>query len=62
MSVSGTSWNCIQQSGNAGSVNIGLTGIIEPLTDTVYRQANNLRELKEGMKIESAHVKRANLH
>lgn len=28
----------------------------------VYRQASNLNVLKEGMKIEAAHVKRKHLH
>ncbi|KFP99777.1 Poly(A) polymerase gamma, partial [Leptosomus discolor] len=47
---------------NAESVNIDLTYVIQSFTDTVYRQANNLNMLKEGMKIEAAHVKRKHLH
>ncbi|NWY59446.1 PAPOG polymerase, partial [Chionis minor] len=47
---------------NAESVNIDLTYVIQSFTDTVYRQANNLNVLKEGMKIEAAHVKRKHLH
>lgn len=29
---------------------------------TVYRQANNINMLKEGMKIEATHVKKKQLH
>ncbi|NXJ41383.1 PAPOG polymerase, partial [Ciconia maguari] len=47
---------------NTESVNIDLTYVIQSFTDTVYRQANNLNVLKEGMKIEAAHVKRKHLH
>ncbi|KAM9271630.1 poly(A) polymerase gamma [Morus bassanus] len=47
---------------NAESVNIDLTHVIQSFTDTVYRQASNLNMLKEGMKIEAAHVKRKHLH
>ncbi|XP_052639966.1 poly(A) polymerase gamma [Harpia harpyja] len=47
---------------NAESVNIDLTCVIQSFTDTVYRQASNLNVLKEGMKIEAAHVKRKHLH
>ncbi|NXO50937.1 PAPOG polymerase, partial [Aramus guarauna] len=47
---------------NAESVNIDLTHVIQSFTDTVYRQANNLNVLKEGMKIEAAHVKKKHLH
>ncbi|NWX99944.1 PAPOG polymerase, partial [Nothoprocta ornata] len=47
---------------NAESVNIDLTYDIQSFTDTVYRQASNLNMLKEGMKIEAAHVKRKQLH
>ncbi|XP_068796460.1 poly(A) polymerase gamma isoform X5 [Struthio camelus] len=47
---------------NAESVNIDLTYDIQSFTDTVYRQANNLNMLKEGMKIEAAHMKRKQLH
>ncbi|NWW47873.1 PAPOG polymerase, partial [Pedionomus torquatus] len=47
---------------NAESVNIDLTYVIQSFTDTVYRQASNLNVLKEGMKIEAAHVKRKHLH
>ncbi|NXL47201.1 PAPOG polymerase, partial [Podilymbus podiceps] len=47
---------------NAEGVNIDLTYVIQSFTDTVYRQANNLNVLKEGMKIEAAHVKRKHLH
>ncbi|NXK03076.1 PAPOG polymerase, partial [Herpetotheres cachinnans] len=47
---------------NAEGVNIDLTYVIQSFTDTVYRQASNLNILKEGMKIEAAHVKRKHLH
>uniref|UniRef100_A0A8C3BP31 polynucleotide adenylyltransferase n=1 Tax=Cairina moschata TaxID=8855 RepID=A0A8C3BP31_CAIMO len=47
---------------SAESVNIDLTYDIQSFTDTVYRQANNVNMLKEGMKIEVAHVKRKHLH
>ncbi|XP_040407365.1 poly(A) polymerase gamma isoform X1 [Cygnus olor] len=47
---------------SAESVNIDLTYDIQSFTDTVYRQANNINMLKEGMKIEAAHVKRKHLH
>ncbi|XP_061846491.1 poly(A) polymerase gamma isoform X1 [Colius striatus] len=47
---------------NAESINIDLTYVIQSFTDAVYRQANNLNVLKEGMKIEAAHVKRKHLH
>ncbi|XP_010572597.1 PREDICTED: LOW QUALITY PROTEIN: poly(A) polymerase gamma-like, partial [Haliaeetus leucocephalus] len=47
---------------NAGSVNVDLTYVIQSFKDTVYSQANNLNVLKEGMKIEAAHVKRRHLH
>uniref|UniRef100_A0AAY4E5F4 polynucleotide adenylyltransferase n=1 Tax=Denticeps clupeoides TaxID=299321 RepID=A0AAY4E5F4_9TELE len=44
------------------SVNIDLTYDIQSFTDTVYRQANNINMLKDGMKIEATHVKRKQLH
>ncbi|XP_028676768.1 poly(A) polymerase gamma-like [Erpetoichthys calabaricus] len=47
---------------NAESVNIDLTYDIQAFTDTVYRQANNISMLKDGMKIEATHVKRKQLH
>ncbi|XP_075452307.1 poly(A) polymerase gamma isoform X3 [Ascaphus truei] len=47
---------------NAESVNIDLTHDIQLFTDTVYRQANNINMLKEGMKIEATHVKKKQLH
>ncbi|XP_067092631.1 poly(A) polymerase gamma isoform X1 [Osmerus mordax] len=47
---------------NAESVNIDLTYDIQSFTDTVYRQANNINMLKDGMKIEATHVKRKQLH
>ncbi|NXC17428.1 PAPOG polymerase, partial [Corythaeola cristata] len=47
---------------NSESVNVDLTHVIQSFTDTVYRQASNLNVLKEGMKIEAAHVKRKHLH
>ncbi|XP_038155396.1 poly(A) polymerase gamma isoform X2 [Cyprinodon tularosa] len=47
---------------NAESVNIDLTFDIQSFTDTVYRQANNINMLKEGMKIEATHVKKKQLH
>ncbi|KAJ8248033.1 hypothetical protein GJAV_G00237450 [Gymnothorax javanicus] len=47
---------------NAESVNIDLTYDIQAFTDTVYRQANNINMLKEGMKIEATHVKKRQLH
>ncbi|KAG7463056.1 hypothetical protein MATL_G00191350 [Megalops atlanticus] len=47
---------------NAESVNIDLTYDIQAFTDTVYRQANNINMLKDGMKIEATHVKRRQLH
>ncbi|KAM6298322.1 poly(A) polymerase gamma [Aegotheles albertisi] len=47
---------------NAERVNIDLTYVIQSFTDTVYRQASNLNVLKEGMKIDAAHVKRKHLH
>ncbi|XP_042335585.1 poly(A) polymerase gamma [Sceloporus undulatus] len=47
---------------NAESVNIDLTYDIQSFTDTVYRQANNISMLKEGMKIEATHVKKKQLH
>ncbi|XP_077585139.1 poly(A) polymerase gamma isoform X2 [Stigmatopora nigra] len=47
---------------NAESVNIDLTYDIQSFTDTVYRQANNINMLKEGMKIEATHVRKKQLH
>ncbi|KAL4639945.1 poly(A) polymerase gamma [Arapaima gigas] len=47
---------------NAESVNIDLTQDIQAFTDTVYRQANNVNMLKEGMKIEATHVRKRQLH
>ncbi|XP_069666772.1 poly(A) polymerase gamma-like [Haliaeetus albicilla] len=47
---------------NAESVNVDLTCVIQSFKDTVYSQANYLSVLKEGMKIEAAHVKRRHLH
>uniref|UniRef100_A0A8D0GRB2 polynucleotide adenylyltransferase n=1 Tax=Sphenodon punctatus TaxID=8508 RepID=A0A8D0GRB2_SPHPU len=47
---------------NAESVNIDLTCDIQSFTDTVYRQANNINMLKDGMKIEATHVKRKQLN
>ncbi|KAM3863141.1 poly(A) polymerase gamma [Diretmus argenteus] len=47
---------------NAESVNIDLTYDIQSFTDTVYRQANNISMLKDGMKIEATHVKKKQLH
>ncbi|XP_064411745.1 poly(A) polymerase gamma isoform X2 [Latimeria chalumnae] len=47
---------------NAESMNIDLTYDIQSFTDTVYRQANNINMLKEGMKIEATHVKKKQLH
>ncbi|KAM9599642.1 poly(A) polymerase gamma-like [Morphnus guianensis] len=47
---------------NAERVNVDLTCVIQSFNDTVYSQANNLHVLKEGMKIEAAHVKRKHLH
>ncbi|XP_061481762.1 poly(A) polymerase gamma [Rhineura floridana] len=47
---------------NAESVSIDLTYDIQSFTDTVYRQANNINLLKEGMKIEATHVKKKQLH
>ncbi|XP_038839135.1 poly(A) polymerase gamma-like isoform X1 [Salvelinus namaycush] len=47
---------------NTESVNIDLTYDIQSFTDTVYRQANNITMLKDGMKIEATHVKKKQLH
>ncbi|XP_072843102.2 poly(A) polymerase gamma [Pogona vitticeps] len=47
---------------NAESVSIDLTYDIQSFTDAVYRQANNINMLKEGMKIEATHVKKKQLH
>ncbi|XP_013887935.1 poly(A) polymerase gamma isoform X2 [Austrofundulus limnaeus] len=47
---------------NADGVNIDLTFDIQSFTDTVYRQANNINMLKDGMKIEATHVKKKQLH
>ncbi|KAJ7341300.1 hypothetical protein JRQ81_005236, partial [Phrynocephalus forsythii] len=47
---------------NAEGVNIDLTYDIQSFTDAVYRQANNINMLKEGMKIEATHVKKKQLH
>uniref|UniRef100_A0A3B3RFR8 polynucleotide adenylyltransferase n=1 Tax=Paramormyrops kingsleyae TaxID=1676925 RepID=A0A3B3RFR8_9TELE len=47
---------------NSESVNIDLTYDIQAFTDTVYRQANNISMLKDGMKIEATHVKKRQLH
>ncbi|XP_068183829.1 poly(A) polymerase gamma isoform X2 [Antennarius striatus] len=47
---------------NTESVNIDLTYDIQSFTDTVYRQANNINMLKDGMKIEATHVKKKQLH
>ncbi|XP_003963692.2 poly(A) polymerase gamma-like isoform X1 [Takifugu rubripes] len=47
---------------NAESVNIDLTYDIQSFTDTVYRQANNINMLKNGMKIEATHVKKKQLN
>ncbi|KAM9257676.1 poly(A) polymerase gamma [Cariama cristata] len=47
---------------NAESVHVDLTNVIQSFTDTVYRQANNFKILKEDMKIEATYVKRKHLH
>ncbi|KAM6355905.1 poly(A) polymerase gamma [Podargus strigoides] len=47
---------------NAEGVNVDLTYDIQSFTDTVYRQAGSVNTLKQGMKIEVAHVKRKHLH
>ncbi|XP_053919590.1 poly(A) polymerase gamma [Cuculus canorus] len=47
---------------NAERINIDLTCVIQTFIDMVYWQANNLNMLKEGMKIDTAHVKRKHLH
>uniref|UniRef100_A0A8C2YEH4 polynucleotide adenylyltransferase n=1 Tax=Coturnix japonica TaxID=93934 RepID=A0A8C2YEH4_COTJA len=47
---------------SAESIKIDLTYDIQSFTDAVYRQANNINMLKEGMKIETAYVKRKHLH
>ncbi|XP_008319547.2 poly(A) polymerase gamma isoform X2 [Cynoglossus semilaevis] len=47
---------------NAESVNIDLTYDIQSFTDTVYRQANNINMLKDGMRIEATHVRKKQLH
>ncbi|XP_048793639.1 poly(A) polymerase gamma isoform X1 [Lagopus muta] len=47
---------------SAESTKIDLTYDIQSFTDAVYRQANNINMLKEGMKIETAYVKRKHLH
>ncbi|XP_061317616.1 poly(A) polymerase gamma isoform X1 [Pezoporus flaviventris] len=47
---------------NTESINVDLTSVVQSFTSTVYRQAINLNVLKEGMKIEAAHVKRKHLH
>ncbi|NXY49402.1 PAPOG polymerase, partial [Ceuthmochares aereus] len=47
---------------NAERINIDLTYGIQTFIDMVYWQANNLNMLKEGMKIDAAHVKRKHLH
>uniref|UniRef100_A0A4W4GTX4 polynucleotide adenylyltransferase n=1 Tax=Electrophorus electricus TaxID=8005 RepID=A0A4W4GTX4_ELEEL len=47
---------------NADCVNIDLTYDIQSFTDTVYRQANNINMLKEGMTIEATHVRKKQLH
>ncbi|XP_044284850.1 poly(A) polymerase gamma isoform X2 [Varanus komodoensis] len=47
---------------NTESLKIDLTYDIQSFTDTVYRQANNINLLKEGMKIEATHVKKKQLH
>ncbi|XP_070803583.1 poly(A) polymerase gamma [Pituophis catenifer annectens] len=47
---------------NTESVSIDLTYDIQSFTDTVYRQANNINMLKEGMKIEATHVRKKQLH
>ncbi|NXI44654.1 PAPOG polymerase, partial [Galbula dea] len=47
---------------NAERVNVDLTSVIQLFMDTVYKQANNLNILKEGMKIDAAHVKRKHLY
>uniref|UniRef100_A0A8D0C8H1 Poly(A) polymerase RNA-binding domain-containing protein n=1 Tax=Salvator merianae TaxID=96440 RepID=A0A8D0C8H1_SALMN len=51
-----------KKSDNAESVNVDLTYDIQSFTDTVYRQANNINLLKEGMKIEAMHVRKKQLH
>ncbi|XP_030052053.1 poly(A) polymerase gamma isoform X5 [Microcaecilia unicolor] len=53
---------CFKKVENAESVNIDLTYDIQSFTDTVYRQANNINMLKEGMRIEATHVKKKQLH
>ncbi|XP_076830623.1 poly(A) polymerase gamma isoform X2 [Brachyhypopomus gauderio] len=47
---------------NADCVNIDLTYDIQSFTDTVYRQANNINMLKDGMSIEATHVRKKQLH
>ncbi|NWZ32953.1 PAPOG polymerase, partial [Brachypodius atriceps] len=47
---------------SAVKTNVDLTHGIQSFTDTVYRQANALNILKEGMKIEATYVKRKQLH
>ncbi|XP_032073009.1 poly(A) polymerase gamma [Thamnophis elegans] len=47
---------------NTESVSVDLTYDIQSFTDTVYRQANNINMLKEGMKIEATHVRKKQLH
>ncbi|XP_061220887.1 poly(A) polymerase gamma [Neopsephotus bourkii] len=47
---------------NAESINVDLTHVVHSFTSTVYRQASSFNVLKEGMKIEAAHVKRKHLH
>ncbi|XP_007637008.1 poly(A) polymerase gamma isoform X3 [Cricetulus griseus] len=47
---------------HAEGVNIDLTYDIQSFTDTVYRQANIINMLKDGMKIEATHVKKKQLH
>lgn len=44
------------------NLNIDLTHDIQQFTETVMRQAMNIKMLKDGMKLEARHVRRKELH
>lgn len=44
------------------NLNVDLTYDIQSFTETVNRQAMNIKMFKDGMKIEARHVKRKQLH
>ncbi|NXH09238.1 PAPOG polymerase, partial [Bucco capensis] len=51
-----------KKSENGKGLNIDLTSVIQSFTDTVYRQASNLKMLTKGMKVNAVYVKKKDLH